>query len=88
MHLESAHSSRLLGYAFVKLSNLCSGGCGVTGQPLLLPITNSLYVNGKISNNGNILVDIGTGYYVEVRPALKPGKFKQSPFICRTEQDG
>ena len=37
------------------------------GQPLLLPITNSLYVNGKISNNGKVLVDVGTGYYVEVR---------------------
>jgi hypothetical protein len=38
-----------------------------TGQPLLLPLTGSLYASGQISDTGKVLVDIGTGYYVEVR---------------------
>ena len=35
-----------------------------TGTELLIPITSSLYVPGKLSGK-DILVDIGTGYYVE-----------------------
>ena len=36
------------------------------GQPLLLPLTQSLYVNGTIASVDKVIVDIGTGYYVEV----------------------
>ncbi|KAJ1303714.1 hypothetical protein OPQ81_008139 [Rhizoctonia solani] len=33
-------------------------------KTLLVPLTNSLYVPGKLVNTENVLVDIGTGYYV------------------------
>ena len=36
------------------------------GQPMLVPLTSSLYVNGSISNPKGVLLDIGTGYFVEV----------------------
>ncbi len=36
------------------------------GQPLLLPLTQSLYVSGTVASTEQVLVDIGTGYYVEV----------------------
>ena len=32
---------------------------------VLLPLTNSLYVDGELSNTDKVIVDIGTGYYVE-----------------------
>ncbi|CAL8462814.1 g2347 [Coccomyxa elongata] len=35
------------------------------GQPLLLPLTSSLYVAGTLASTDNVLVDIGTGYYME-----------------------
>jgi prefoldin subunit 5 len=30
-----------------------------------VPLTNSLYVRGKLSNPDRVLVDVGTGFYVE-----------------------
>lgn len=31
----------------------------------LIPLTGSMYVPGKIKDINNVIVDIGTGYYVE-----------------------
>jgi prefoldin alpha subunit len=38
---------------------------GSEGNPILVPLTESLYVPGKIRNPDNLLVEIGTGYFVE-----------------------
>ncbi|XP_067385830.1 prefoldin subunit 5 [Emydura macquarii macquarii] len=35
------------------------------GKELLVPLTSSMYVPGKLSDVGHVLVDVGTGYYVE-----------------------
>jgi len=32
---------------------------------ILVPLTNSLYVPGKLSDLENVIVDVGTGYYVK-----------------------
>eukprot|EP00878_Enallax_costatus_P004018 GHUV01004241.1.p2 GENE.GHUV01004241.1~~GHUV01004241.1.p2 ORF type:complete len:159 (+),score=48.47 GHUV01004241.1:656-1132(+) len=37
-----------------------------TEQPLLLPLTSSLYVKGKVADTEKVLVNIGTDYYVEM----------------------
>ncbi|KAA8893002.1 Prefoldin subunit-domain-containing protein [Sphaerosporella brunnea] len=37
----------------------------VAGKTLLVPLTTSLYVPGKLSDSKHVLVDVGTGYYVE-----------------------
>ena len=37
------------------------------GHQLLLPLTQSLYVNGTIAQPDKVMIDIGTGYFVEVR---------------------
>ncbi|CAE6465057.1 unnamed protein product [Rhizoctonia solani] len=38
-------------------------------KTLLVPLTNSLYVPGKLVNTENVIVDIGTGYYIsKTRP--------------------
>ena len=36
-----------------------------TGKDVLVPLTSSMYVSGKLSGLSNNLVDIGTGYYIE-----------------------
>lgn len=35
------------------------------GKQILVPLTNSLYVNGTLSNTSHVIVDVGTGFYVE-----------------------
>ncbi|XP_043274382.1 prefoldin subunit 5 [Venturia canescens] len=35
------------------------------GREILVPLTDSMYVPGKLAGTGTVLVDIGTGYYVE-----------------------
>ncbi|XP_014681869.1 PREDICTED: prefoldin subunit 5-like [Priapulus caudatus] len=36
------------------------------GSEILVPLTSSMYVPGKLSDISNVLIDIGTGYYVEM----------------------
>jgi prefoldin alpha subunit len=35
------------------------------GKTILVPLTSSLYVPGKLSDPDNVIVDVGTGYYVK-----------------------
>ncbi|KAL4428154.1 hypothetical protein ABPG75_002243 [Micractinium tetrahymenae] len=35
------------------------------GQPVLLPLTESLYVSGTLESVETVLLEVGTGYYVE-----------------------
>jgi hypothetical protein len=34
---------------------------------MMIPLTSSLYVSGTLDSTDKVLVDVGTGYYVEVR---------------------
>ncbi|KAF2272099.1 c-myc binding protein [Westerdykella ornata] len=34
-------------------------------KPLLVPLTSSLYVPGRLTDAENVLIDIGTGFFVE-----------------------
>jgi|TARA_B100001113_G_C21041836_1_gene592706 prefoldin alpha subunit len=38
------------------------------GTPMLVPVTEGLYVPGKVGATDKVLVDIGTGYFVEKTP--------------------
>ncbi|KAL8722411.1 MAG: hypothetical protein Q9225_001090 [Loekoesia sp. 1 TL-2023] len=38
------------------------------GTPILVPLTPSLYVPGQLAATETVLVDIGTGFYVEKTP--------------------
>jgi len=37
----------------------------VSGKPILVPLTTSLYVPGTLADSENVIVDVGTGFYVE-----------------------
>ncbi|CAG8982765.1 hypothetical protein HYALB_00001046 [Hymenoscyphus albidus] len=38
---------------------------GNVGKPILVPLTASLYVPGTLADTENVIVDVGTGFYVE-----------------------
>jgi prefoldin alpha subunit len=41
-------------------------------KPILVPLTTSLYVPGTLADKENVIVDVGTGFYVEkVRKAVR-----------------
>jgi len=43
----------------------------VEGAPLLVPLTTSLYVPGRLASKGRVVVDVGTGFFIEkVRSAF------------------
>lgn len=35
------------------------------GKPILVPLTTSLYVPGTLRDGGKVIVEVGTGFYVE-----------------------
>ncbi|XP_022867224.1 probable prefoldin subunit 5 [Olea europaea var. sylvestris] len=40
------------------------------GKKMLVPLTASLYVPGTLDDSEKVLVDVGTGYFIEVSPKL------------------
>lgn len=44
------------------------------GKDLLVPLTASLYVPGKVVDHNKVMVDVGTGYFVE-KSAADADKF-------------
>ncbi|KAF1840782.1 Prefoldin alpha subunit [Cucurbitaria berberidis CBS 394.84] len=48
------------------LTSIAVGLTTATSQkPLLVPLTSSLYVPGKLTDHEHVLVDVGTGFFVE-----------------------
>jgi prefoldin alpha subunit len=48
------------------LKSISSGvNADTAGKPLLLPLTSSLYVPGRLTSSEHVLIDIGTGFFVE-----------------------
>ena len=51
------------------------------GKPILVPLTTSLYVPGELADTENVIVDIGTGFYVEKVRLLFSSIILYLPFI-------
>ena len=49
----------------------------VKGNPILVPLTGSMYVPGRIADVDNVVIDIGTGYYVQKNIADAKDYFKR-----------
>ncbi|PBP20672.1 prefoldin subunit, partial [Diplocarpon rosae] len=67
-HLTNSHGQ--LRQAQAKFREcIRSIAAGVTpaldGKPILVPLTTSLYVPGTLADPHNVIVDVGTGFYVE-----------------------
>jgi len=50
------------------------------GKPILVPLTTSLYVPGTLADSENVIVDVGTGFYVEKVRA--PLVWSQGETVC------
>ncbi|CAL8583800.1 subunit of tubulin prefoldin [Xanthoria parietina] len=51
-----------------KGANKAQEGGASSSKPILVPLTPSLYVPGTLASTETVLVDIGTGFYVEKTP--------------------
>ncbi len=49
-------------------------------KPILVPLTSSLYVPGTLADADNVIVDVGTGFYVE----KVGGDFQTRTFVSDT----
>lgn len=38
-------------------------------KPLIVPLTSSLYITGQVGDVTKVMVDVGTGYFIEKSPA-------------------
>lgn len=54
-------------------------------KQLLVPLTGSLYVPGKLVSNDKVMVDIGTGYYVQ-KPIEDAKKYFEKKIQFLTKQ--
>lgn len=46
-------------------ADVCANTPLLIGKPILVPLTTSLYVPGELADTENVIVDVGTGFYVE-----------------------
>ncbi|KAK2581479.1 hypothetical protein KPH14_005145 [Odynerus spinipes] len=83
---DSLHTLKLAQSKFQE-----SGSCldkvtpEVEGKEILVPLTGSMYVTGKLADTNNVLVDIGTGYYAQKNVDDAKDYFKRR-VECVTEQ--
>ena len=47
------------------------------GQEILVPLTGSMYVPGRLVDTKKVLLDIGTGYFAETKVSSAKGYFKR-----------
>ncbi|TAQ89441.1 hypothetical protein B7494_g2206 [Chlorociboria aeruginascens] len=67
-HLTNSHSQLRAAQAkFKECLRSIAGGVSekVEGRQILVPLTTSLYVPGTLADPDNVIVDVGTGFYVE-----------------------
>ncbi|KAF9466738.1 Prefoldin [Collybia nuda] len=57
------------------------------GKTILVPLTNSLYVPGKLSNPEYVIVDVGTGYFVQKTRAQALKHYTEKVEYIRTNLD-
>ncbi|KAI6714009.1 hypothetical protein JHW43_003439 [Diplocarpon mali] len=67
-HLTNSHGQLRQAQAkFRECIRSIAGGVTPTldGKPILVPLTTSLYVPGTLADPNNVIVDVGTGFFVE-----------------------
>lgn len=53
----------------------------------MVPLTNSIYVPGHLADLSKVLIDIGTGFYVEKTPVEAERHFAKRAALLKDEQD-
>jgi prefoldin alpha subunit len=57
------------------------------GTDIMVPLTGSIYVPGKIKDTSAVLVDVGTGYFVEKEPRKAAEYFARRAAVLKQEGD-
>ncbi|OSX76414.1 hypothetical protein BU14_0192s0031 [Porphyra umbilicalis] len=58
-----------------------------TPQPVLVPLTTSIYVPGVIQNPSELMVDVGTGYFISKNPADAASYFSRRMAMMKEQLD-
>lgn len=56
-----------------------------SGTELMVPLTGSIYVPGAIQDTSLVLVDVGTGFYVEKKPSEAADYFARRGAVLKTQ---
>lgn len=67
-HLTTSHTQLRAAQSKFRecLRSIAAGvSADAQGKTILVPLTSSLYVPGKIADTQTVVVDVGTGFYVE-----------------------
>lgn len=67
--------------------NAAHMGGMVEGREIMVPLTGSIYVPGAIADVSKVLIDIGTGYYVEKTPVAAEKHFERRATLLKDELD-
>lgn len=59
----------------------------VDGREVMVPLTSSIYVPGRIADTKKVLIDIGTGFFVEKSPAAAEKHFARRATLLKEEAD-
>jgi prefoldin subunit 5 len=51
-------------------------------KTILVPLTNSLYVRGQLVGDDKVIIDVGTGFFIEKVLIYQPNKFYQNHLTC------
>lgn len=57
-------------------------------QEMLVPLTSSLFVRGELTDNQNVLVDVGTGYYIKQGVPRAQDFFAKRAAQMKSSMDG
>mmetsp|Transcript_7625 Transcript_7625/g.23118 ORF Transcript_7625/g.23118 Transcript_7625/m.23118 type:complete len:158 (+) Transcript_7625:99-572(+) len=57
------------------------------GREILVPLTSSVYVPGQMQSTSTVMVDLGTGYYVEKTPSEAEEYFTRRINLVRDQMD-
>ncbi len=55
------------------------------GSEIMVPLTGSIYVPGTIKDTSAVLVDVGTGYYIEKKPSDAAEYFGRRAGVLKLE---
>mmetsp|Transcript_20417 Transcript_20417/g.72222 ORF Transcript_20417/g.72222 Transcript_20417/m.72222 type:complete len:162 (-) Transcript_20417:73-558(-) len=58
------------------------------GKTILVPLTSSLYVPGKVADAERVMVDVGTGYYVSKPVPAAVEFFEKKVKLLKTNTEG
>lgn len=57
------------------------------GKEIMVPLTSAIYVPGNLSDTSKVLIDIGTGFYVEKTPLEAERHFAKRAALLKEEQE-